>query len=560
MINLTRMELGDHRKLLTKLDVLTLQLNYTLYSLMTVVDANHKLTTQILGLKSRISILRSGKDTLRHDLALLYKYLESLASQEVTATLISPVDLRDILFSVKENIREHPRLGLPEDPKQSLWNYYSYLKLVPLVLDEYMVVVLQIPLADVSSSFHIYEAHNLPALHPELKVNFQYQLEGKYLGVSNDGEFFMLPQETDILACQLTRGYWCKLRTAMYPVKHVNWCIASLFRNEPELIQEHCRVSVRKQTTNLAFNLRDNVWAISSLVDGKLQLRCLRDTSFISTEAPFQIIHIPNTCEVYATDTLFIPPSTQITVESPTNALIGKQFLGFSTSYVPVKEYAAFKNLELESIPSTVLEQAATDLSRFDSITMPEMMKRFEELDPSFYEDGFFSSWTGKLVIILCVVSLLIIVLTIMMVVYRKYTGRPPIPESWQEVYGRLTSRPTREAHRTRAHSQRVDFKGNKVFLPAEGEMSVFPSTSSSSVTKKPTLRPLLPKRNAPMAPEVKKEIKGLLSEAAKGLEEAHKKKKAAQLYAEKADEYAEEYEIVKAQAIKKGAQAKNLK
>ena len=240
MINLTKIELGEHRKLLHKLDKLTISLNHTLNQLKDHVDINHKLTTQLMTIKRRIQIMRSGKDALRHDLALLFKYLDAVALQQVSPTLITPVDLRFILMRAQEERRGHPRLGLPEDPEKKLWSYYTYLKIVPVVLDHYLVVSLQIPLVDASTTFSVYEAHNLPALHPKLKVNFQYELEGNYLAVSNDLEFFMLPTDTDVLTCQLTRGHWCKLRTAMYPVKHVTWCIASLFQNNKEQIEENC--------------------------------------------------------------------------------------------------------------------------------------------------------------------------------------------------------------------------------------------------------------------------------------------------------------------------------
>ena len=98
------------------------------------------------------------------------------------------------------------------------------------------MILLQILLVDISTSFDVYQAHNIPALHPELGVSYEYQLEGKYLVVSSDHQFFILPNKQDIIACTLTEGHWCQLQMAMNPVARVNWCIMSMFKNDDQAI------------------------------------------------------------------------------------------------------------------------------------------------------------------------------------------------------------------------------------------------------------------------------------------------------------------------------------
>ena len=39
----------------------------------------------------------------------------------------------------------------------------------------------------------MYKVHNLPALHPKLHVQFQYQLEGEYLAITKDKQYVALP-------------------------------------------------------------------------------------------------------------------------------------------------------------------------------------------------------------------------------------------------------------------------------------------------------------------------------------------------------------------------------
>ena len=52
-------------------------------------------------------------------------------------------------------------------------------------MENFLLVILTIPLADQSLVMNLYRVHNLPALHPKLHVQFQYQLEGEYLAVTN---------------------------------------------------------------------------------------------------------------------------------------------------------------------------------------------------------------------------------------------------------------------------------------------------------------------------------------------------------------------------------------
>ena len=48
-------------------------------------------------------------------------------------------------------------------------------------MENFLLIILIIPLADQSLVMNLYKIHNLPALHPKLHVQFQYQLEGEYL-------------------------------------------------------------------------------------------------------------------------------------------------------------------------------------------------------------------------------------------------------------------------------------------------------------------------------------------------------------------------------------------
>ena len=94
--------------------------------------------------------------------------------------------------------KRNPQLTLPEDPNINIWNYCSIMKVTSVIMENFLLVILTIPLADQSLVMNLYRIHNLPALHPELHVQFQYQLEGEYLAIMKDKQYAALPTAQDI--------------------------------------------------------------------------------------------------------------------------------------------------------------------------------------------------------------------------------------------------------------------------------------------------------------------------------------------------------------------------
>ena len=74
-----------------------------------------------------------------------------------------------------------------EDPETNIWSYYETIKLTPIVLEDYLMLILTVPLVDQSLHMNLYKVHNLPMLHPTLHVHVQYEIEGSYLATVMDG-------------------------------------------------------------------------------------------------------------------------------------------------------------------------------------------------------------------------------------------------------------------------------------------------------------------------------------------------------------------------------------
>ena len=88
---------------------------------------------------------------------------------------------------VEEDIKGSPRLALPIDPYgNQVEDYYKIIKITPHIIEDLLVVMVTIPLTDVSMQMNVYQVRNLPAVHPKLNVSVTYDLEGKYLAVGQD--------------------------------------------------------------------------------------------------------------------------------------------------------------------------------------------------------------------------------------------------------------------------------------------------------------------------------------------------------------------------------------
>ena len=196
-----------------------------------------------------------------------------LASQELNPMIIFPDILKKILHRIEEDIKSNARLKLCEDPETNIWSYYRTVKLTPIVLDDYLMLILTVPLVDQSLHMNLYKVHNLPMLHPTLNVHVQYELEGSYLAMMMEGMFITLPAALDVKLCLVTNGHLCMFNQVLYPVDHMQWCIYALFINDKNQIKRNCLLKTLNQTTNLAYSLDGYLWAISALATEKLQVR-----------------------------------------------------------------------------------------------------------------------------------------------------------------------------------------------------------------------------------------------------------------------------------------------
>ena len=179
---------------------------------------------------------------LKEDIDSLYEYMRVVSTHQLNHLIMPPDILQEVLDQVREGIRSNARLALSEDPSENIWIYYNIIKVTPLVIDDFLMVILTIPLIDSSLNVNLYCIHHLPMLHPTLEIQVEYELEGTYFATHMHGMYATIPKETYIKLCMMTQGYLCMFDEPLYPVDKINWCIYALFTNNLDKIRENCKV------------------------------------------------------------------------------------------------------------------------------------------------------------------------------------------------------------------------------------------------------------------------------------------------------------------------------
>ena len=166
---------------------------------------------------------------LQGDTESLLEYVRALVSQGLNPMIIPPDILKTILHKIEIDFKSHARLKLCEDPDTNIWSYYRTIKLTPIVLEDYLMLILTVPLVDQSMHMHLYKVHILPMLHLTLHVHVQYEIEGSYLATVMDGMFITLATALDVRLCLMMNGHLCMFNPALYPVECKSWCIYALY-------------------------------------------------------------------------------------------------------------------------------------------------------------------------------------------------------------------------------------------------------------------------------------------------------------------------------------------
>ena len=378
-LNLTATQVQVHQKAILELDTRLLDVEHTLGTLKREFEYTRFHTYVMTDVKNAIIRLTTGLMTLQNNMKTIYEYMRVMSSHLVNPMILPPHALREILGQIEEKMKQNPRLELPYNSEDEIWQYYDIMKVTPMVVNNVMVIILTIPLIDKSLQMNVFKVHNLPSLHPKLQIQASYQLEGEYLAIDQHGIYASLPATSDVQICMMTGGGLCMLNQALYPVEKIEWCVYALYKQQDDMIKKYCKIQTSRRDANLAVNLGGYMWAISSLVGEKLQVRCLTETHVQDIKPPLQIVEIGNGCEGYSPN-INIPAKSELTAQYTPDGR-STFFLKFNAQYTNITAYGAWARLNITKLTPEQKAKLSMKLPELPPMTYEHLNKKLEELD-----------------------------------------------------------------------------------------------------------------------------------------------------------------------------------
>ena len=377
-LNITYAHVSTNRYAINNLQVQLVQVNQSLMVTMKAVQFLRYMVIVITDVGIILSKLTLGVMGLQQNVKAIYEYLRVLSSKQVNPLLIPPDALREVLAHIKDDMKRNPRLQLLEDPNVNIWNYYPIMKITPVVMDDFLLIILTIPLTDQSLEMNLYKVYNLPALHPELKVEFTYELEGEYLAITKNKLYAALPTAREIRICKGTGGYLCLMNQALYPIDRLEWCVYALFMDDKEKKREYCSINTHKRDANKAQSLEGYLWAITAFKPEKMQIRCLTNTHVIDIKPPLTIIYVGNGCEAYSNN-LFIPAKSELT-STDCSMVRHNYFQQFNEQYQNITRYSLIEDLGIVQLAPKEIAKIPDRLTALPKLQFKELKRRLVEI------------------------------------------------------------------------------------------------------------------------------------------------------------------------------------
>ena len=126
------------------------EINKTLVAALSNVKFIKYTVAIVNDIRIELAKLTLGVMSQEQNVNTIYEYMRVLSSRQVNPLIIPPDSLRKVLTRVKDDMRRNPRLRLLEDPNVNIWNYYTIMKITPVVMTDFLLIILTIPLTDQS--------------------------------------------------------------------------------------------------------------------------------------------------------------------------------------------------------------------------------------------------------------------------------------------------------------------------------------------------------------------------------------------------------------------------
>ena len=347
------------------------------------------------------------------------------------------------------------------------------MKITLIIMDDFLLILLTIPLTDQSLEMDLYKIYNLPTLHPKLKIEFTYRIEGEYLAISKSRLYAAIPTAREIRICKATEGYLCLMNQALYPIGKLKWCSYALFAQDQNKVRQYCAINTQKRDANRAQSLDGYLWAVSSLKKEKMQVRCLLDTHVLDIKPPLTIIYVGNGCEAYSNN-LYIPAKSELTSRDDT-VVRHNYFQQFNTKYQNLTKYSLIEDLGIEKLTNQEIENLPVCLAALPTLRFNELKRRLVEIKKPLHIHS-------NMVAILLLVGEIMLTPCLAYILWRIYKvcsrlkGFKPVVQMFNDKKTETSNMSTLMTNRLHALETRLTSLLNSITTP--GTELALPSTS----------------------------------------------------------------------------------
>ena len=140
-LNITYGHVSSNRYAITNLQVKMAEVNKTLIAALSDVKFMKYSVAIINDIRIILAKLTLGVISLEQNVNVIYECLRVLSCRQVNPLIIPPYFLRNVLAQVKEDMKRNLRLQLPEDLNINIWNYYPIMKITPIVMDDFLLII-----------------------------------------------------------------------------------------------------------------------------------------------------------------------------------------------------------------------------------------------------------------------------------------------------------------------------------------------------------------------------------------------------------------------------------
>lgn len=264
---------------------------------------------------AKATLATSFLDFSKRTYTVLDQFTELLQGH-VSPAFFDPGILRYTLRQVK--FRLTTGLNLPYDPDSDLFQYYQLIHASVSPHSNGFLVVLAIPLTDVTSTFDVYSIRRIPMFLPLNdtygNITATYRLPHTSFAISKDLTQVMYLQPSDLASCLHEELHFCFVTQPLYDTAFLSHdCIMALFLNRTN-VYHVCETQLSTLTTDhsLATYLRPGTWAISTTKPVHFTIHCSSsDVSHVRVNPPMDIIQLPLNCHA-TSDVMHLPRNVHL--------------------------------------------------------------------------------------------------------------------------------------------------------------------------------------------------------------------------------------------------------